>query len=122
MITKKAIACIVLAVGLLLAAPVLLAANSYTVSARIAHGDTLVGEPTMVARAGAPAKVTVHGENGYSLMFTVVPKEGDLLEVTIEAATSKGSVSTVTTAQIGKPVTVTSGDMGLSLTVSDAGA
>lgn len=49
-----------------------------------------------------------------------MPNAEGLLEVTVRASTSSASMSTAMTTPAGKPVTVASGDMGLTLTIAEA--
>jgi hypothetical protein len=97
-------------------------ANSYQVTALIEHGDELVGQPSVIVRPGAPASVAVHGEGGYNLTVTVIPGEEGLLDVTVKAETSRGSVSTAVTTSADKPIVTADGEVTLTLTIASVGA
>lgn len=97
------------------------AANSYQVTALIEHGGERVGQPSVVVRPGAEASVTVHGEGGYNLWVTVIPGEEGLLDVTVRAATSRGSVSTAVTTRADKPIVTAESEVSLTLTIASVG-
>ncbi len=118
---KTAFTSIVIAAAAFFAAPGF-AANSYQVTALIEHGGELVGQPSVVVRPGAPASVAVHGEGGYNLTVTVIPGEEGLLDVTVKAETSRGSVSSAVTTRADKPIVVAGGDVSLTLTIAAVGA
>jgi hypothetical protein len=90
------------------------AADSHKVTARIEHGGSVVGEPTLLVKAGVPASVGVRA--------TIAPQEQDEVEVSVKANTRHGSVSSVVTTKTGRPIIVASGEVGLSLTVDRDGS
>ncbi|GAB3339991.1 hypothetical protein [Marilutibacter aestuarii] len=99
-----------------------LAAETYKVTAEIRHADTVVDTPTLVVRDGVPGQVSINGESGYRLRVTVTsPEEGEL-DVAAKVDTHKGSVSTSVTTGIGKPMALSAGELGLSITVEPAGS
>ena len=115
--SKKLTAIGVIALGMW---PALLAAASDTflVASKIENGGTVVAEPVLGVRAGTPATVKVSGDSGYSMTVQVDPQENDLLQVTVRADTVQGSISSSTVTALDKPVTVSSGDIGLTVTVA----
>ena len=122
MTSKKSTSLLTLAAFIVLAAQTAFAADSYKISAKIEHGDSVVGEPTLVVKAGAPANVSVHGQNGYKLTVTVVPQEQEEVEVSVKVDTAHGSVSSVVITKAGHKIIVASGEVGLSLTVGTDGS
>lgn len=122
MTAKKSTFLLTLAAYIVFSAPTAFAADGYKVSAKIEQGGSVVGEPILMVKAGAPANVSVHGQNRYSLMVTIVPREQDEVEVSVKADTTNGSVSSVVITKAGRPMTIASGEVGLSLTVDDMAA
>lgn len=119
--TKKSSFLLTVAVFIVLAAHTAFAADSYKVTATIEHGGSVVGEPTLMVKAGVPASVGVRGQNGYTLEATIAPQEQNEVEVSVKVDTTHGSVSSVVTTKTGRPIIVASGDVGLSLTVERDG-
>jgi hypothetical protein len=112
----------------LLALLVLLASSSvlagpavYEVSAEIRQGGQVVATPTIRVKPGAPAEVSVSGENGYTLAVSVSPVDDGVVDVAINVGTSLASLRSTVATLVGKPIVVSTGDIAVSVTVSDDG-
>lgn len=121
MIVWKGILLPAFAAFVTLATQTAFAADAYKMTARIEHGGSVVGEPALMVKAGVPASVGVHGQNGYTLEATIAPQEQDEVEVSVKVDTTHGSLSSVVTTKAGRPIIIASGDVGLSLTVERDG-
>lgn len=92
------------------------AADSYKVSARIAHNGAPIGSPTLTVKQGEPASMSTTGANGYALQVKITPGEEDAIELEARLETRRGSVSTVVTTKPGKPVKLSTGDIDFGVT------
>ncbi len=53
------------------ARPVSESRETRTVAFKLSEGDRVLGQPTITTRLGTPASITIAGEGGYKLNFTV---------------------------------------------------
>ena len=93
------------------------AADSYKVSAQIAHSGAPVGSPTLMVKEGVPGRVSTTGDNGYALQVTVNQGDQDTIELKAQLETRRASVSTEVTTKLGKPVKLSTGDIDFGVTV-----
>ena len=104
---------------LLLVAPAARAADVYNVAATISHDGETIASPSLRVDQASPARVSVTGEVGYELSVQLMPDEDeDALQVTVQLTTTRGTVSSVVTSRIDRPISVAAGDVGLQLTIS----
>lgn len=104
---------------LLLVAPAARAADVYNVAATISHDGETIASPSLRVDQASPARVSVTGEVGYELSVQLMPDEDeDALQVTVQLTTTRGTVSSVVTTRIDRPISVAAGDVGLQLTIS----
>jgi hypothetical protein len=114
MVRIALIAALSLASTLSFAAP-----KAYEVSASIAHDGQKVATPTVLVKPSSTAEMSVTGENGFSLSVTVVPSEADAIDVFVNIGTAKAALKTTVTTLTGKPVVVASGELEVTVTVSE---
>lgn len=98
------------------------AGNLYRVSATIAHNGTTVATPSLVVRAGASARVEVPGEKGYEFGVSINPSDQNAIDVSTNVLTQFGKMSTSVTTQSGKAMTVSSGDVELTIRLDRVGS
>ena len=119
----RSMKCIVAAIAVIvsLSAGNANAGDTYKVSAEITEHGTMVATPTLVAEAGTPASVEIAGEKGYRLTVQVQPAEMGSVHVTARVETAGGKADSSFTGNLDTPMTVTTGDIGLKITVMPVG-
>lgn len=96
------------------------AAETYKVSASLLYQGKVFAKPTVVVQPGAPARVAVSGTDGYTLTLVLTNLPSNKVKISAKLDSSHGSASPQIITYIGKPVTVTEGEMGLTLDVHRA--
>lgn len=97
----------------------LAAPKVYEVSASIKESGKVVATPAVRVKPGAPAEMSVSGENAFRLSVVVVPTETDAIDVSVDVGTSTASLKTVVATLAGKPIAVSSGDLEVVVTVTE---
>ena len=92
------------------------AADTYKVSAQLSHQGRVFASPVVVAHEGEPAKISVRGENGYTLQLTVVPAPEGKLSVAANLKSSLGDMAPAVVVEPGKQASMSVGDMAMSIT------
>lgn len=98
-----------------------LAGNTYKVSVEITENGTTVGSPTLVVKAGVPATVAIGGVKGYRISVQVESKDDGTVDVTAQASTARGEITSTLNGNLDTPITVATGEMGLNVTVTQGG-
>jgi hypothetical protein len=98
-----------------------LAGNTYKVTAEIIQSGKQIASPTIVVKSGAPAVMKISGDNGYEFAVEVMSAEEDTVDVTAKVRTAKGEFSTKLNGKMETPMTVSTGDIGLKITVRPQG-
>ena len=98
-----------------------LAGNTYKVSAEITESGKQVASPTVVVNSGTPAVMKISGDNGYEFAVEVTPADKGTIDVTARVRTGKGEFSTKLNGNLDTPMTVSTGDIGLKITVLPQG-
>jgi len=94
------------------------AGTTYKVAAEITESGKQIASPTVVVKSGAPAVLKISGDNGYEFAVEVLPAEKGTIDVTAQVRTSKGEFSTKLNGNVDTPMTVSTGDIGLKITVN----
>lgn len=93
-------------------------ATIYEISATLGRGGETIAMPSVHARSGEAALLSVAGENGYRLMVHATATGSNAIDVRVEAGTSHASLETVVTMLPDKPLQVSTGDLALSITIT----
>ncbi len=97
------------------------AAEKYNVFASLSHKDKSFASPVLIVTDGIPSNIEVSGPNGYKLSLTLTGIADGKLKIATVLDSSHGSMAPVLVVQSGKPVSVSVGDLKLSLTVNRVG-
>lgn len=104
-----------LAIGLAMAFNVSAGEDVYAVEARLAEDGRLFGSPAIVAAANKRATVVVGGEDAYTLGVVVTPLADGNLKITLDLDSAHGHMAPTVVAEPAKTVSVSAGDLALTL-------
>ena len=97
------------------------AANAFKVAAEISEHGTTIASPALVVKSGSPGSVEVIGEKGYRFIVQVDPAKDGTINVVARAETPTGKVDSTLNGNLDVPMTISTGDIGLKVTVTQAG-